>query len=431
MALVTLAACGGRAGLSSRTADASRPGDDAGIRGRNCAFKGFAEAVRYPTPVEGLRLLPVDVNGDRRLDLIVGGWWDSQPTFRIFTNRGAGAFTDAPLSLPGAMSFLNMVTADFNGDGAVDLASQGNGTDGVDLQIGDGVLSTDLGDGHGGFSAGPISYPTPQTSGLLVTGDFDEDGHPDLAFAGNDFVEVYGGTPVPAPTNFALNVYRNLGDGRLAAPAGYPSAGGYHELVTGDFDGDGHLDIATDAFGVFWGRGDGTFRDEVALAVKSDWGTSGLAVADFDGDGVDDIATATAARTDAGGLSNAVSVLVGSRSGSFVAAASGAIPRYPSSRGLLVGDFNGDGRPDLAMEMSRDQQNMPVTPIPVIVFENQGDGTLSAPVTWLAGGIPWDYPTGLAAGDFNGDGVTDFALATQNERDPYPTAVNVVLSQCD
>jgi hypothetical protein len=151
--------------------------------------------------------------------------------------------SDRALSLPGAMSFMNMVTADLNGDGAVDLASQSNGSsDGVDLETGDGVLSTDLGDRRGGFAGQPTSYPTPQTSGRLVAGDFDEDGHPDLVFAGNDIVEVYGGLPVPMATNFALNFYRNLGDGRVAAPTSSPSVGGYM-LVTGDFNGDGYLEV--------------------------------------------------------------------------------------------------------------------------------------------------------------------------------------------
>jgi hypothetical protein len=429
--LLALVACGGRVGLGRATADAGRRGSDAGTGRPTCVFKGFAEPVRYETPVEGIRLLPVDLNRDGKLDLVVGGWWDSHQTFRIFMNRGQGSFTDQPLSLPGAMNFLNMVAADFNGDGSVDLASQGDSSDGLNVPNGDRMLSTDLGDGRGGFSGSPESYPTPQTSGLLVAGDFDEDRRPDLAFAGNDFVEVYGGLPVPAAGNFALDVYRNLGDGRLAAPTIYASAGGYSTLVTGDFNGDGHLDVATDAFGVFFGRGDGTFQDEIAFTVQTDWGTSGLAVADFNGDGVDDIATVTASRGDAGRLSYAVDVFAGSRSGDFAKDASGAIPTYPSPRGPMVGDFNGDGRPDLAMDMSRDQENVPVTPIPVIVFENQGNGAFSGPVTYLGGGIQWDYPTGLVAADLNGDGVSDLVLATENERDPYPTALSVVLSKCE
>jgi hypothetical protein len=86
---------------------------------------------------------------------------------------------------------------------------------------------------------------------------------------------------------------------------------------------------------------------------------------------------------------------------------------------------------DLALEMSRDENNLPVTPIPIIVFQNQGNGVFTGPVTYLGGGIPWDFPTELAAADFNGDGVTDFVLATEGDRDPYPTALSVVLSKCE
>lgn len=102
--LVTLAACGGRPRLSSGAGDAGHPAGDAGVKRRDCTFKGFADAVRYTTSVEGLRLLPVDLSSDGRLALIVGGWGNTQQTFRLFTNHDDGTFTDSPLSLPGDVS---------------------------------------------------------------------------------------------------------------------------------------------------------------------------------------------------------------------------------------------------------------------------------------------------------------------------------------
>jgi hypothetical protein len=107
------------------------------------------------------------------------------------------------------------------------------------------------------------------------------------------------------------------------------------------------------------------------------------------------------------------------------------LPGPPSRCAIAVGDFNGDGKPDLAMVTSQDGQGALAIPIPVLVFENRGDGSFSEPVTYLAGGAAWDYVTGIGVGDFNGDGVTDLAIATQGERDPYPDAVNVLLSKCE
>jgi len=383
------------------------------------------------TTVEGRLLLPVDLTGDGRLDLLVGGYWDGHQTFEIFTNNGDGRVANSPLALAGAMNFATMVTADFDGDGFLDLASQNNSAGGFDLRTDDGVLSIDFGNGHGGFGEQPTSYPTPQTAGLLAAGDFDEDGHPDLVFAGNNFIEIYGGLPVPAATDFTMSFYRNTGAGGFQEPVGYAGVGGYNYFVTGDFNGDGHLDVANDAFGVFYGRGDGRFGDEVTFATDPFYSRCGLAVADFDGDGVADLATTNILPSSTTAQSQVLQVYAGSPSGIFAPPVNYAITMTPATCGLAAGDFNGDGKPDLVLEMSRDPNNLAVAQIPVLVFENRGDGTFSDPVTYLAGGQQWDYPTGLGVGDFNGDGVTDIAMAIMNDRDPYPTAVNLLLSKCE
>jgi hypothetical protein len=70
-------------------------------------------------------------------------------------------------------------------------------------------------------------------------------------------------------------------------------------------------------------------------------------------------------------------------------------------------------------------------PIPIYVFENQGDGTFGAPVIYGVGGVASESAMGVAAGDFNGDGVTDIAVTTTGEEAPYPFALNVLLSQCE
>ena len=69
--------------------------------------------------------------------------------------------------------------------------------------------------------------------------------------------------------------------------------------------------------------------------------------------------------------------------------------------------------------------------VEVAVFENLGDGSFAARVTYTVGGADLEYAMAIAAGDFNGDGVTDIAVTTMGEASPYPVAVNVLLSNCE
>ena len=122
---------------------------------------------------------------------------------------------------------------------------------------------------------------------------------------------------------------------------------------------------------------------------------SSVVVADFNGDGVQDLATASSA---AG--SYFVSVLLGNGNGTFQAAQNSGegITSYVF---LGVGDFNGDGKLDLAMIRDDD----------VSVLQGNGDGTFRARGDLFGAGI---FLRSLAAGDFNGDGRLDLAVASSS-----------------
>jgi hypothetical protein len=414
---------------------------------RRCdTFKGFAPAVSYTTANEPFTLVAVDVTGGGRSDLIVGERSSSGPTSEHMINHGDGTFVLSALYGASGNNARNMMAADFSGDGTADLVSQSNGatSSGLqDLSLGEGVLGLDLGLGNGTFASQLVTYATAETSGSLAVGDFDGDGRPDVAFAGFDYVESGGAVgqgiavPAPEPADYGLNIFLNAGGGAFAPPATYANPQPFQSIAPGDFDGDGHLDLVgltwtnAPAFGVYFNAGDGTFGTETSFADGNGFGNYGLAVGDFDGDGKDDVAVITVLNPNQSNEDIVLELYTGAAGGSFDGPALMTIANIPSVYQLITGDFNGDGKPDLAMVMGHDATGALVNPIPVALFENQGDGTFGAPVMYTVGGADEAYAIAVAAADFNGDGVTDLAVTTEGETSPYPLAVNVLLSQCE
>jgi hypothetical protein len=469
LAITTLAALAGCGGPASTTAPSS---SDAGVpdsslapeagtadaamgtaaclpRAHSCTFKGFATAVVYPTANEPLSILAVDRTCSGHLDLVVGERTGmGAPTSELFANAGDGTFV-ASSSYGASGNYAgNMVAADFNGDGRIDLASQSNGTYPIDIGTDGGALGIDFGSDAGAFAPQLALTPTPETTGYLAAGDFNGDGRPDIAFAGYHEIEATGGavgdsgliaTPGPEAVDPALNVFFNAGNGTFAAPVAYVGPGESPSIATGDFNGDGHLDIAQlgggtgaeGAFSVFFNAGDGTFRNEVTFVASTGWVAYGLGVADFNGDGKDDVATTTILNPNQSTESIVLEVFTGAGNDTFNGPAMYGIVDVPSVYQVVTGDFNGDGKPDLAMVIGSSPTTGFIEPTPVSVFENLGDGTFGAPVIYTVGGQLFEYATAIAAGDFNGDGVTDLAVTTDGEETPTPIAVNVLLSQCE
>jgi uncharacterized protein (UPF0548 family) len=151
------------------------------------------------------------------------------------------------------------------------------------------------------------------------------------------------------------------------------------------------------------GNGDGTFQTAINYAAHTT--PFSVAVGDFNGDGKPDLAAANAS-------SNDVSVLLGNGDGTFQTAAN--YPAHSNPVGVAVGDFNGDGKSDLAAgnQVSGD----------VSVLLGNGDGTFQTAVNYAAD----NGPIRVAVGDFNGDGKTDLAAT-----DAFSADVSVLLGNGD
>jgi hypothetical protein len=216
------------------------------------------------------------------------------------------------------------------------------------------------------------------------------------------------GVPDMATANFSdstVSVLLNVGGGSFA-PAGTYPVGAYPDaLAVGDFNGDGRLDIVTangngwnqpGTLSVLLGRGDGAFLSALNLTV--DRGPRGIVVADFNGDGKADIATAIS-----GGWfeTDQVNVLLGQGDGTFEPPVSYKVGMAP--RWIAAGDFNHDGRPDLVAVNSGPSASGNTAS----VLLNKGDGTFFPATNYTIGA----YPGFVLVADFDRDGNLDFATA--------------------
>ena len=276
----------------------------------------------------------------------------------------------------------SLVSTDFDADGQLDLAAATGPS-----------IAILLGNGVGTFRVSSI--PTTAASvGTLVASDFNGDGKPDLAF--------------PDPTTNLLHVFLGRGNGTFTE---LPTAALGTKpvwLCAGDFNADGKLDLAvvnqTDrTTWILLGNGDGTFIKKAVLKVGGR--PNAVTLGDFNADGKLDLAVVNSG-------SKTVSILVGNGDGTFTLKSSPATGLSPFA--IVAADFNGDGKLDLAVTNSCGtaatcrQSNFGS----VSVLLGAGDGTFTGSSFELT---DLHNPAGITAGDFNGDGKTDLAVVIQNE----------------
>jgi hypothetical protein len=333
-------------------------------------FRTFAVAAGPTSLAAG------NMDGDGRLDIFGSG--QTSDTVVLLPNR-FGIACDKPsfagagrLQVPLAGNPTRIATGDWNGDGIPDVATAGN------------ALSILLGDGALGFGTPTnLTLPASGATGIAVA-DFDSDSDLDLAVANN------------ATNN--VSVFINNGAGVFAAPINYAVQQGPNGVVAGDFDADGRPDLVTANAGgqsltFRAGRGDGTFAAPIHTTIGL-VGISALAAGLIDGDAVLDVAV-----TSSSGAT--VSWYRGDGMGGFTLVGSAAAGASPVA--VALGDLNGDGRPDIAVANS--------TGNTVSVLLNNG-GAFGPRVSFPVGNEPMSVE--IAQANASVDGNADLVVANRS-----------------
>jgi len=328
----------------------------------------FIQRSQIATGQNPTALAVADITGDGESDLIVAN--QGAASLSILRGLGNGFFQPLTTEATG-ISPHALAVGDFNQDGRLDLAVANFASNSVDIF---------LGIGNGNFRLfGSLAAAGPSA---IAVADFNGDGRLDLA--------------VVATNSNSVSIF--LGNGNGGFLPFFSSTVGDRpvSIATADFNGDGRLDLAvanmaSNSVSILLGTGAGIFLNPRNFSAGQL--PAYVALADFDGNGTIDIAVANATGFTAG----SISLLLGLGNGAFTPPRTFAAGSNPSF--LVTGDFNLDGKPDLAVANTASNT--------ISIFLGVGNGFFVPPIDFVTGSAPeW-----ISVVDLNADGRPDLLVA--------------------
>jgi uncharacterized protein (TIGR03437 family) len=405
-----------------------------------------------------------DFNGDGKTDLAFCDVNDAQIV--VLLGNGNGTF-QAPVSyaLPPAFYPESIVSADFRSIGKLDLAVAIDGSVG-----GPGSVAVLLGNGDGTFQPAKTYGRWPGAASYLAWTDVNGDGKPDLVVANPNanavsFLFGNGDGSFQSPVEYATsafpqyfglayiggqlqigtldNVWGYLmqmpvnGSGIAGAPPIYQLPQAATGVATADLNGDGYPDMvaADQSISVMLRVPGGAFQAPVNYALQSGSLAVTVAVGDINDDGKNDVVAASRFTDQFGNEGGTLDVAFGNGNGTLGTQSSYALGGYPGGSltppsGVVIADFNGDGKPDVAAGYQPNPGEDLGGTGGVSVFVNKGGGALAPAVNYQVGGLA---AVCTLTGDFNGDGKPDLAVCGINTYASTftPGAIGVLLGNGD
>ena len=352
---------------------------------------------------DSYRLRAVDLDGDGKLDLIVCDV--NSDHISIFHNIATpGNLTtnsfEAPFTLNASYDTRFATAADLDGDGRVDIVALNYGAKTISIYKNIGTTGTL----NANSFAPPVILAAPGGPYEATIADFDGDGKPDLAVANtdNNTVSIYQSQVVAG----------TLDTNSFAPRVDFPGGVNPETIAAVDLDGDGRLDLVvgsvqSDNVNVYRNLSSGGLLTTNSFAAEVDFGTPGwmhtVSVADFNGDGKPDLAVV-------GELNSYMAIFQNaSTPGSFTM--NSFEPRVDfgtgwNAWGIAAGDLDGDGRPDIVFGNYYDNT--------VQIYQNQtpfGASSTCTPapsglVGWWQGEGDANDNAGTNNGSLSGSGAT-------------------------